>query len=161
MELRAPPSIKVLEAMGAIADGRVKLRDSGAEVTSSDGSRRYVVVWDGTRNAASSDDSGTVHRGYVGYPIIALLMLQGVLPYDPRLAKKLAGVPWKRLNERYGDYGRTMDHVLKGWAWEDKKKLFRLVRWILAILRELKIKKLEEEVKLTDFVEPFGGEGRA
>jgi hypothetical protein len=111
IKLRCPPSIKVLEAAGAIADGRVKIEESSkgvvvASVTSSEGDKKYRVVvrkvLDGY--AVYSDDNGTRFRKYVGYPILSLLMLLGVLPRDENVEESLKGIPWKRLNETYKKY---------------------------------------------------------
>lgn len=103
--LEAPPRIKVLEALGSIADGRVRFAgDREAIVGSSMGDREYRVYVDVERSEAYSDDNGTRFRGYVGYPIIAVLMLRGVLPYDERIAKALRGLPWRELNERFKRY---------------------------------------------------------
>lgn len=95
----------MLEALGAIADGRVERLGPGVyRVTSSEGDRSYRVYVDPGRGLAYSDDNGTRLRGYVGYPIIAALMLEGLLPLDERLAEALRGVPWRRLNERLKRY---------------------------------------------------------
>ena len=110
--LRLPPRIKVLEALGSIADGRINVQDNEAEVTSSTGERTYkVIVRDDGR--VYSTDNGTIYRGYVGYPIIALLMIKGKLPYDERIANALSGIPWKRLNETYRKYVIVEQIVLK------------------------------------------------
>ncbi|MEM4848567.1 MAG: hypothetical protein QXM55_02930, partial [Ignisphaera sp.] len=60
-----------------------------------------------------SDDNGTKFRKYVGYPIIAFLMLRGILPFDENLAKALAGIPWRRLNEAYKNYHLVEKIVLR------------------------------------------------
>ena len=78
--LKLPPRIKVLEALGAIADGRVRPGEREAEVRSSEGDKVYKVCVDLERRRAYSTDNGPKFRGYVGYPIIAVLMLKGVLP---------------------------------------------------------------------------------
>ncbi len=109
--LRPPPRIKVLEAAGAIADGRVHLKDGEAEVVSSTGTRRYRVIVSGTR--VYSDDNGTIYRGYVGYPIIAVLMLKGVLPYEEKIGEALRGIPWKKLNEKYKRYAVVEELVMR------------------------------------------------
>ncbi len=75
-----------------------------AQVISSDGSRTYTVYVSEDLKEACSTDNGTVHRGYIGYPIIAVLMLRGVLPYDERVGTALAGINWRRLNEKYKRY---------------------------------------------------------
>jgi len=127
--LRLPPRIKVLEAAGAIGDGRVEVWDDDGgvwrgRVVSSTGERVYrvaVLLEDG-RGRAYSDDNGTRLRGYVGYPIIAVLMLKGVLPRDPEVERALAGVAWKRLNEKYKRYW-LVEKIVAGWA--EKKGVSR------------------------------------
>ncbi len=103
--LRMPPRIKILEAMGAIADGRVKrLGNKRYRVFSSEGDREYNVYVDPRSLIVYSDDNGTKYRGYVGYPIIAALMLEGIIPYDKEVAEALRGIPWRKLNETYKRY---------------------------------------------------------
>ncbi len=110
--LRYPPKIKVLEAAGAVADGRIKIVDErNAIVTSSDGSRTYRVYVDLERMEACSTDNGTVYRGYLGYPIISVLMLKRVLPYDEAVGKALSGIPWRELNERFKKYALVEEEV--------------------------------------------------
>ncbi len=62
MMKKFPPIEKILEAYTAIADGHVKLENDQALVT-------------------SSNDNASYWQGYLGYPGIAVLMLQGKLPY--------------------------------------------------------------------------------
>lgn len=103
--LRTPPRIKVLEALGAIADGRIKLiSESEALVVSSEGDRSYRVYLDLGERVADSNDNGTTYRGYIGYPIIAFLMLRGAIPFRGDLAEALKGIRWRYLNERYKNY---------------------------------------------------------
>ncbi len=106
--LSKPPRIKVLEAVGAIGDGRVKLVGGNkALVRSSTGEKEYtvVIVKEGVDTfRVFSNDNGTVFKNYIGYPIISLLILMGELPLDNTIAKALSGVPWKELNEKYQKY---------------------------------------------------------
>ncbi len=112
--LRLPPRIKVLEALSAIADGRIEVIDEfKCRVTSSDGSRVYQVYVDLNRRVADSTDNGTRLRGYVGYPIIAFLMTKGVLKIDEELALRLKGIPWRMLNERFKSYNAVMEYIVK------------------------------------------------
>ncbi len=106
--LALPPRIKFLEAISAVAGNRIKaLGNEKYEVYSSDNTRVYTVwlhqmaddVWQ-----VCSTDNGTVYRGYVGYPIIAVLIMKEVLPYDEELARSLSRVPWRRLNDKYKRY---------------------------------------------------------
>lgn len=112
--LRLPPRIKILEALGAIADNRVKIvSDREAIVVSSEGDRSYKVYIDLEERAAYSDDNGTKFRGYVGYPIVAVLMIKGVLPFDAKIAEALKGIKWRQLNEKYKSYAIVEDLLLK------------------------------------------------
>ena len=121
MRLRGPPRIKVLEAAGAIADGRVQLLRGvspdrvDAVVVSSEGDRRYrvAVLKEGDRMRVYSDDNGTKLRGYVGYPIISVLMLAGLLPRDEAVENALKGIDWRRLNETYKKYSVVEELVMK------------------------------------------------
>lgn len=120
VKLRMPPHIKYLEAAGALGDGRVRVtgRSGGrieAIVDSSTGERSYRVLVEDAGDGVVyvySDDNGTRYRGYVGYPIIAVMMLAGLLPRDERVEGALKGIPWKKLNEKYKKYSIVMEHVV-------------------------------------------------
>ncbi len=114
--LRTPPRVKILEALSAIADKRVEIvkKEGGkieAIVTSSTGERRYTVCIDLKKGVAYSDDNGTKYRGYMGYPILSLLMIEGVLPINEDLANALRGLPWKHLNEQFKKYALVEMYV--------------------------------------------------
>ena len=110
--LKLPPRVKVLEALGSIADGRIEiLNDKKARVKSSLGDRVYTVCVDVEKGIAYSDDNGTKYRKYIGYPIIALLMIKGLLPFNERIAKALSGIPWKSINERMKSYKLVEQYV--------------------------------------------------
>ena len=96
---KMPPIEKVYEAWTALADGRVNMHDDYATVASSDGEKEYIVKYSG--NQYSSDDNATFWQGYPGYPVIAVLMLQGKLPYDKEEAKLWKNINWTELNKKY------------------------------------------------------------
>lgn len=106
--LLKPPRIKVLEAAGAVGDDRVLVVSSyKAIVRSSMGDREYRVVLIPENSGVYrvySNDNGTVHRGYVGYPVLAFMMKTGILPVDNDVIKAMTNIPWKELNERYQKY---------------------------------------------------------
>ncbi|ADV64389.1 hypothetical protein [Desulfurococcus mucosus] len=114
--LEKPPRIKVLEAAGSIGDNRVRVVDSThAVVTSSTGERSYRVVLiqeEAGVFRVYSDDNGTIHRGYIGYPIIAFMILKGLLPVDNTVVKAFTGIPWKELNEKYKKYSVVENIVI-------------------------------------------------
>jgi len=142
---KIPPRIKVLEALGCIADGRIKfVGEKEAVVVSSTGERSYKVTWDGGK-AIMSTDNGSLYRGYLGYPSIAFLMLKGILPFDKRLAEALKGIPWKKLNETYKKY-RIVEEKVKIIAKErgvSPEELDRFVAKVMKAIREQKFVKLE------------------
>lgn len=118
MLLKLPPPEKILEAWSAIGAKRLSLfsppdaQSGEAELESSDGSKSYRLSWDG-ENYRSSDNA-TVWQGYPGYPVLALLMLRGLLPLPQDLAALMAPVNWNRLNkEARGDYSLAAREAFK------------------------------------------------
>ena len=109
---KLPPLEKTYEAMSAIADGRVRMAAGRAAVASSDGAKEYTVTWDG--NAYTSNDNATYWQGYAGYPVIAVLMLQGKLPLDKEIAAQFSGVNWAELNKKYKrDYAKAAGEAMR------------------------------------------------
>lgn len=100
---KLPPEEKIYEAWTAVADGRVHIDEGSSEATvmSSDGSRCYTVRWNSERSVYQSDDKATMWQGYAGYPVISVMMLQGILPLDRTIAELYRDVNWKRLNTEY------------------------------------------------------------
>jgi hypothetical protein len=111
-----PPIAKVYEALTAVADGRVTLTgETSAHVVSSGGDKTYTVKWSADGGEITSNDNATRWQGYLGYPIIAVLLLIGRLSFDPAVAQRLAGVPWHDLNAQYKrNYDAAVGHVLQG-----------------------------------------------
>lgn len=112
MPEKMPPIEKVYEAYSAIADERIIMHDTYALVKSSDGKKTYEVDW--KDNVYSSSDNATYWQGYPGYPVLAVLMLQGKLPYHKENAEKMKNVPWKKWNDQYKrDYAAAAEHVFQ------------------------------------------------
>lgn len=109
---KLPPIQKIYEAYSALADDRFDLRPEEATITSSDGSRTYTVRWqDGVYR---STDNATYWQGYAGYPVIVVLLLQGLLPYDAEIAGWFKGIPWKALNDAHKrDYGAALQEAFQ------------------------------------------------
>lgn len=110
-----PPKAKIYEALSAVADGRVQLTGTNqAEVISSTGERRYTVRWSDDLKSFSSNDNASHWQGYAGYPIVAVLLVLGKIDFDAGKTKLLAGVPWKRINDKFKrDYEKAVDLVLE------------------------------------------------
>jgi hypothetical protein len=102
---KLPPRAKVFEALTAVADGRVRLvADGRALVGSSGGDKEYTVEWSratGRPLAIAANDNASYWQGYLGYPIVAVLMALGEVAYDPAVAAVLARIPWNDVNRRH------------------------------------------------------------
>lgn len=129
MGVKLPPIEKIHEAYSAIADKRVVLKENEAEVSSSDLTKTYLVKW--KDEVYSSNDNASYWQGYVGYPIIAVLMLQGKLPLNQEIAMYFQGINWKKINTQY------------------KNKFSEAVSQIMGGLKEKGIdcNKIEEEIQ--------------
>lgn len=99
MMKKFPPKQKIFEAYTAIADSHVDLGTEQAKVVSSNAAKTYTVTF--KNNVYTSNDNATYWQGYAGYPILAVLLLQGRLPLDQKLAKQFAGIDWNAANKKY------------------------------------------------------------
>ncbi len=146
--LKLPPRIKVLEALGAIADGRVKIVEKNEKVVatckSSNYDKEYKIIIKG--NKVYSNDNGTYYRRYVGYPIISVLMLIDKLPYNKKIGDKLKGIKWKNLNERLKNYWKVEYVIKKRYL---KEMIDEVDEYIKEIMNKLKELKLEFNEKLS------------
>lgn len=109
-----PPLAKVYEALSAVADGRVRLTSATrAEVLSSERDKTYTVQWAVDAPTITSNDNATKWQGYIGYPIIAVLLQTGRIAYDAAAAAALANARWHALNRQFKrDYDAAVEHVL-------------------------------------------------
>lgn len=143
---KAPPKAKVYEALSAIADGRVEMvGERTAHVTSSARDKTYTVEWSEDGKGITSNDNASHWQGYLGYPILAVLMLRGDLKFSPTIASLLSGVPWKRLNDEFRrDYDRAIEHVLEGIVKQggDRREVEVEVDRIMAQVVGLRLEKL-------------------
>ncbi len=144
--MKLPPLEKILEAWSAIGAGRIRLlsppdADSGeALVDSSDASKSYMLSWDG--HTYRSTDNATVWQAYPGYPVLALLMLQGLLPLPQEYAKLLASVNWHKLNkEARGNYAQAASEAFKALGLDEEKRaeILRKAEETYALLPSLDI----------------------
>lgn len=109
---KMPPIEKVYEAWTALADNRVSMHEDYAIVKSSDGEKEYTVRFSGDQY--SSDDNATFWQGYPGYPVIAVLMLQGKLPYDKEEVELWKDINWTELNKKFHNkYSEAVAEIAK------------------------------------------------
>lgn len=108
---KLPPVEKIYEAYSAIADGRIALFENQGEVLSSNHAKTYIVTWD--ENTYTSSDNGTYWHGYAGYPIIAVLMLQGRIPYNSDTIEYFKEINWTEINAKHkSDYAKAAEAIL-------------------------------------------------
>lgn len=114
MAVKMPPIEKIHEAYSAIADGRITMRESEADVVSSDLSKTYLVKWN--KETYSSNDNASYWKGYLGYPLIAVLMLQGKLPLDEETAAHFKGINWKKRNTAHKNkFAEAVKELMDEW----------------------------------------------
>jgi hypothetical protein len=133
---KLPPPIKIYEALGAIADGRVELINKlQAKATSSSDNKTYEVLFNPDTGELSVNDNGSYYQGYVGYPALAVLMIKGILPFNETLSEKLKGIHWKQLNqENKNDFDKTVAHLF---TLASQHELEAFAQEVLAILKTL------------------------
>ena len=135
---KLPPVEKIYEAYTAIVDGRVIMQEDRATVLSSGKEKEYTVTWKG--NIYTSTDSATYWQGYAGYPVIAVLMLQGRLPFDVDIAQRFKGVNWAALNKMHKrDYEKAAEEVFESMKAEEKAKAKQEVQRVHVKIKELDV----------------------
>jgi len=124
MKWKNSPIIKIYEALGAVADGRVHVIENTAKVYSSSGNKYYDVSYDPSKQEIMANDNGSFWKGYLGYPSIAFLMKIGVLGYDERLGSLLRDFAWKDINQKFkNDFDKTLEFILSSKAPNECKAL--------------------------------------
>jgi hypothetical protein len=150
MEWMLPPRIKIYEALGSIGDNRIEIEGNGASVHSSDHSKTYTVKYDPEQHAITANDNGSYWQGYMGYPIIAYLMLTSRVTYDPRWATALCGFSWKLLNTTHKNDFAKVEQIIRAEVVLRGYDLEGLDAEIVAIetqLRELHLERLKPGIR--------------
>ena len=140
------PKAKIYEALTAIGDNRVKLgSEHEAEVLSSDRTKTYVVEWTPDGRHITANDNASYWQGYMGYPILAVLMLLGRIEFHRDVADSLAGIPWKSLNKKFRNrYNEAIESVLTALDAEgvDRKRITSEVDRIWEQIDRLNMEKM-------------------
>ncbi len=112
MKWKLPPPIKIYEALGVIADGRIEADGNGAKVYSSSRNKFYTVMYAADKQQIMANDNGSYWQGNLGYPSIAFLMYIGAVHFNPLYAEALKGIAWKDINTRFkNDFNKTVAHI--------------------------------------------------
>lgn len=143
-----PPIIKIYEALGAVADGRVEVSGNEAKIYSSSGNKFYAVTYDPDIESIMANDNGSFWKGYLGYPAIAFLMKIGVLPYEEEIGVLLKDIKWKDINQQFkNDFDKTLDFILSSKSLTEKEALNHFAMKVDAHIRELNLSMLGAKVK--------------
>jgi len=147
-----PPMIKIYEALGAVADGRVEIIPmaevkpppwEGAKVWSSSRNKFYEITYDPAENAIMANDNGSYWKGYLGYPAIAYLMIIGTLSYEDEIGELLKGIAWKDINTKFkNDFDKVVAEILASKSKEDREKIESFVEKVAKEISELKLRHL-------------------
>ncbi len=139
LKWKLPPKIKIYEALGCLADGRLKKIDNDIRVYSSSRNKYYTVQYDENKNAIMANDNGSFWVGYLGYPSIAYLMKIGKLPFNQQYSKALKDIPWKDINlKNKNNFAKTIlevDEILKQKD-VDLKKFYNFLDKIKKTIKE-------------------------
>jgi hypothetical protein len=145
-----PPRIKIHEALGCLADGRLELSADrkSAKVYSSSRNKFYTVSHDPARRAIMANDNGSFWQGYLGYPALAFLMAIGELAYDPVIAEMLKDIAWKDINVKFkNDFEKTEQYILANLDEDSQTRLRSEVERIFEVLKRMKWEILGERTK--------------
>lgn len=143
MKWDIPPIIKVYEALGAVADGRVVEDGETAKVFSSSGNKFYEVNYDESTNSIMTNDNGSYWKGYLGYPAIAYLMQIGKLSYREDLGELMKGIHWKDINQEFkNDFEKTIKYVLSPLSLDESSLLEEYAEGVLEEIKTMELNYL-------------------
>jgi hypothetical protein len=144
---KLPPKEKIYEAFSVLADERYTLEESSGTITSSDGQKQYSVEWISHEEPDKSlkiisNDNASYWQGYLGYPIIAVLMIIEKIRFNGEIVHHFKDIPWNALNKAHkNDYPAVVNKVLS--EIEDKKEVELITREVESIYRQLESLKPE------------------
>ena len=148
MEWEHPPIIKIYEALGSIADKRIKISGNSAKIFSSSGNKFYTVDFEPSSQSIMVNDNASFYKGYLGYPAIAFLLLCGELTYAPPTAEKLKGYAWKDINQKFkNDFDKALEYIFSEKTAEEKSEIEKEVNAINEQLKSKSYNLLGTKVK--------------
>lgn len=135
--IKLPPMEKIPEAYTAIEDERITIESDSAIVKSSNNEKEYLIKWQD--NLYYSNDNSTYWQNYPGYPVLAVLMLQGKLTHNKEVSKYFKNVNWNKLNkDNKRDYKKSVADILVNVSEQEKELVYA------------EIDKVYEEIKALD-----------
>lgn len=148
MKWKEPAVTKIYEALGAVADGRVKVDGDTAKVFSSTGNKFYEIKYDPEAKAIMANDNSSYWKGYLGYPAIAFLMKIGAVSYDEKLGEILKGVAWKDINQKFkNNFEKALEFILSSKTSDQRQQLEDFVKKIEKEIKSLNLSLLGPKIK--------------
>lgn len=148
MKWKHPPIIKIYEALGAVADGRINVDGHSAKVYSSSGNKFYEVSYDPEASSIMANDNGSYWQGYLGYPSVAFLMKKGAISYNDRMGELLKGVAWKDINQKFkNDFDKTLEFILTAKTIKEKEELRKFTEKVMEEIVGLSLSLLGPKIK--------------
>lgn len=134
-----PPIEKIPEAYTAIEDNRIEIFNDYAVVKSSNLEKEYLIKW--KDHLYFSNDNSTYWQGYVGYPVIAVLMFQKKLSLNRDVSKYFRNINWNKLNkENKRDYKKSLEQILFNVSIEEKELINQEIIKVYEEIKRLNIK---------------------
>lgn len=135
---KLPPIEKIAESYTAIIDNRIELHEDYAVCKSSDGLKSYDIRW--KDNVYYSNDNSTYWQGYIGYPVIAVLLIKGILPLNKDVLPYFKNIKWKDINKKHkNNYKEALDEVLVDLTDEEKQLIIKDMNFVYEKIKTLDI----------------------
>ena len=129
---------KIPEAYTAIEDGRIEMFTNHAIVKSSNNEKEYLIKWQD--NIYYSNDNSTYWQGYPGYPIIAVLMLQGKISLNREISKYFQNINWHELNKQNKrNYQKSLEDILKDISPKEQENINKEIKKVFMEIQKLDI----------------------
>ncbi len=143
MKWKHPQLVKLYEAIGCVADGRVEVSGDTAKVYSSSRNKYYDISYDSENHAIMSNDNSSFWKATPGYPAVGYLLKIGVLPYDSQIGELLKGIAWKDINQKYKNkFDKALEHILSTKSENERALLLSYVHKIDDEIKKLDLKML-------------------
>lgn len=147
MKWKHPHIIKIYEALGSVADERIKVSGNTAKVYSSSRNKYYEVSYEPESNSIMTNDNGSYWKGYLGYPAIAYLLIIGVLEYKSEYGNLLKDIAWKDINQKFkNDFDKTLEHILSLIVAKNRESLRVYITELDNSIRKLNLSLLGKKI---------------
>jgi hypothetical protein len=150
MKWKIPPKIKIYEALGCLADRRIKKENNEIHIYSSSKNKFYTIQYSEKQNAIMSNDNGSYWIGYLGYPSIAYLMHIGKIKSSDKFLPSLKNIKWKDINQKFkNDFSKTEELIRNSIALQgiNLKEIDEEINYILSQIKKLNLNLLGQKTK--------------